>query len=392
MTDWLHEGGGVHGDVVEGFEPVAEAFIDNFSEHAETGASVCAYVGGSKVVDLWGGVANHRTGEPWRRETAVLVYSTTKGAAAICIAMLADAGALLYDQPVADVWPEFAANGKSGITIGQLMSHQAGLIYVDPPLELERILEVGPVVEALAAQAPLWPPGTAHGYHALTYGWLAGEIVRRVDGRSLGTYLQDEIARPLGLDFWIGLPEEQEWRVGRLRAAPRPEGDELDLMRRIAGPGTNGGRALYMDGALSTPIDGEMPFNTRAVRASEMPAANGVTNAASVARMYAATIGEIDGVRLLSDGAVDAARAEQVNGPDESLVLPTRFGHGFMLHCDELILTGDGAFGHYGAGGSLGMAHPELDLAFGYVMNQMGGGIASDPRAVALLEAVRTCL
>ena len=392
MTDWLAAHGGVHGEVAEGFEPVAQAFIDNFAERNETGASVCVYAGGDKVVDLWGGAANHRTNEPWRPESAIVVYSTTKGAAAICIAMLVERGLLDYDAPVASYWPEFGVEGKGSITVGELMSHQAGLIYAEPPLPIEAILQITPVVEALASQPPVWEVGTAHGYHALTYGWLAGELVRRTDGRTLGTFFADEIAGPLGLDFWIGLPEDQEWRVATLRGAPRPEGDELELMKQIAGPGTNGGRALYMDGALSTPIDGQAPFNTRQVRATEMPAANGVTNAASVARLYAATIGTVDGVRLLSDEMVDTVRAERVFGPDACLVLPTRFGYGFMLHCDELVLSGDGAFGHYGAGGSLGFADPERELAFGYVMNQMGGGIASDPRAVHLLEAARACL
>ncbi len=391
MTDWLEAHGGVHGDVAEGFEAVAEAFVDNFADRSETGASVCVYAAGQQVVNLWGGAANHKTNEPWRPESATVVFSTTKGATAICVAMLAQAGKLDYDEPVASYWPEFAAAGKGEITVAQLMSHQAGLITTDPPLSLDQILQVGPVVTALAAQAPMWEPGTKHGYHALSYGWLAGELVRRVDGRSVGRFFADEVAGPLGLDFWIGLPEDEEWRVARLRGAPRPTGDELELMRKIAGPGTSGGKALTMSGAFA-PIDGVDPFRTRPVRATEIPAANGVTNAASVARMYAATIGDVDGVRLLDAATVDAASAEQVNGPDECLVLPTRFGCGFMLHCDELVLTQDGAFGHYGAGGSLGFADPVSGMAFGYVMNQMGGGIASDPRAIALLQAARSCL
>jgi len=390
-TNWLETHGGVHGHVTGGFEAVAEAFVDNFADRNETGASVCVYVDGEKVVDLWGGCADHKTGEPWREQSATVVFSTTKGAAAICVARLVEAGKLDYDRPVVEYWPEFAAEGKESITVGQLMSHQAGIPYVEPPLPLEDILEIAPVVEALAAQAPIWEPGTAHGYHALTYGWLAGELVRRVDGRSLGTYFAEEIAEPLGLAFWIGLPESQEWRVALLRGAPRPTGADLDLMRRIAGPGTTGGNALTMSGAFA-PVDGVDPFRTRPVRASEIPAANGVTNAASVARMYAATIGEVDGVRLLNESTVDAARAERVFGPDESLVLPTRFGYGFMLHCDELVLSQDGAFGHYGAGGSLGFADPATGMAFGYVMNQMGGGIASDPRAVALLQAAHAAV
>lgn len=391
MSNWLEEHGGVHGEVSEGFEGVAEVFVDNFAERNETGASVCVYVGGERVVNLWGGAASHRTNAPWTDESATVVFSTTKGATAICVAMLVEAGKLSYDEPVATYWPEFAANGKGAITVGQMMSHQAGLIFADPPLSLEEILAVGPVVEALGAQAPLWEPGTKHGYHALTYGWLAGELVRRVDGRSIGTFFADDVARPLGLDFWIGLPEEEESRVAQLRGAPRPTGEALDLMRKIAGPGTNGGRALVMDGAFA-PVDGVDPFRTRPVRASEIPAANGVTNAASVARMYAATIGEVDGVRLINDQTVKTVSAERVMGPDESLVLPTRFGYGFMLHCDELVLTQDGAFGHYGAGGSLGFADPAASMSFGYVMNQMAGGIASDPRAVALLQAAQACV
>jgi len=391
MSEWLEQHGGVHGEVAEGYEPVAQAFVDNFADRNETGASVCVYRHGEQVVNLWGGAANHKTNEPWREESAIVVFSTTKGATAICVAMLAQAGKLNYDEPVASYWPEFAAAGKEAVTVGQLMSHQAGLIYADPPLPLDEILQVIPVVENLAAMTPIWDPGSKHGYHALTYGWLAGELVRRVDGRSVGTFFAEEVAGPLDLNFWIGLPEDQEWRVARLRGAPRPTGEALDLMRKIAGPGTNGGRALIMDGAFA-PKDGVDPFNTREVRASEIPAANCVTNAASVARMYAATISDVDGVRLLSDDTVAQVSAEQVVGPDESLVLPTRFGYGFMLHCDELVLTQDGAFGHYGAGGSLGFADPTTGMSFGYVMNQMGGGIASDPRAVVLLQAAHGCV
>ncbi len=380
----------VQGTVAEGFGAVADAFADNFKSN-ELGAAFSLYIDGTQVADLWGGTANKKTGEAWTEQTLALVFSTTKGATAICIGMLAQAGKLDYDAPVADYWPEFAAEGKQTITVGQLMSHQAGLIYADPPLSLDEVLAVDPVVTTLAAQAPLWEPGSMHGYHALTYGWLAGELVRRVDGRSIGRFFAEEVAAPLDLDFWIGLPESEEARVSRLQAAPRPEGEELELMMKIAGPGTNGGRALSMDGALAI-ADKGMPFNTREVHATEMPAANGITNARSLARMYAATIGEIDGVRLVDSATVDTMRAEQVHGEDQSLVLPTRFGYGFMLNAEYLPMFGDGSFGHYGAGGSLGFADPEAGIGFGYVMNQMGGGIAGDPRAVALIEAVRSCL
>lgn len=391
MTDWLGNHGGVHGTVAAGFEPVRDAFVTNFAERNETGASVCVYVNGEAVVNLWGGAANHKTDAPWTDDTAALVFSTTKGAAAFCVARLAEAGLIDYEAAVADYWPEFAASGKANVTVGQLLSHQAGLIFLDPPLSLDEVLAGTPAVETLAAQAPLWEPGTAHGYHAITYGWLVGELVRRVDGRSLGQYFADEIAAPLGLPFWIGLPEQEEWRVARLRGAPRPTGAELELMRKIAGRGSNGGRALSLDGAFAA-VDGVDPFQTRAVRAAELPAANGVTNAAAVARLYAAALGPVDGFRLIGDDMVDTVRGQQVMGPDRTLVLDTRFGYGFMLHCDELTLTQDGAFGHYGSGGSLGLADPTTGLAFGYVMNQRGGGIASDPRAVALVQAAHRCV
>lgn len=381
----------VHGEVAEGFGPVADAFVANFERRRELGAACSLYADGRQVVDLWAGVADEGSGAAWTRDTLTLVFSTTKGAAAICIGMLSEAGLLDYDEPVASYWPEFAAAGKEAVTVGQVMSHQAGLLFPDPPLTLDQVLAVDPVVETLAAQAPLWDPGTRHGYHALTYGWLAGEIVRRVDGRRIGRFFADEVADPLGLDFWIGLPESEEGRVSTLRGAPRPEGDELELMMKIAGPGTNGGRALFLDGLLT--ISGpEISFNTRALHATEMPAANGITNAPSLARMYAATIGDLDGVRLVDDGTVEVMRAERVHGNDLSLVLPTRFGYGFMLNAEFLPFFSDSSFGHYGAGGSLGFADPEAGIGFGYVMNQMGGGIAGDPRAVALIEAIRGCL
>jgi len=386
---------GIDGEVADGFEPVLDTFRDNFLNRdlavRETGASVAIYVEGERVVNLWGGIADAETNTPWTEDTLGLVFSTTKGIAAICVAMLVEGGTLSYDEPVATYWPEFGANGKAEITLGQMLSHQAGLIFADPPLTREQLIAVDPVVETLAAQAPLWEPGTAHGYHALTYGWLVGEVVRRADGRRISQFLADEVAQPLGLEMWIGLPEEFEPRVSMLLPAPRPEGEELELMMKIAGPGTNGGRALFMDGALGI-AEGKMTFNDRDVHATEMPAANGITNAASLARLYAATVGEVDGTRLTTSTTVDAMRAERVQGPDLSLVLPTRFGAGFMLNDTFLPFYSDSSFGHYGAGGSLGFADSDANIGFGYIMNQMGGGIAGDPRAVRLFESLRTCL
>ena len=381
----------INGTVADGFGAVADAFERNFAEYDELGAAFSLYVDGEVKVDIWGGVADKQAGRRWDEHTLQLVFSTTKGAAAICVARLVEAGSISYDDRVAAYWPEFAANGKETVTIGQMMSHQAGLPFVDAPLSFDDLMAVTPVVAALGAQTPMWEPGSAHGYHALTYGWLAGELVRRVDGRRIGQYFAEEVAAPLGLDFWIGLPEAEEPRVSRLEQAPPPTDPEaLAMMMQIAGPGTMGFNALFMSGVMMAgPAD---PFNSRAVHATEMPAANGITTARSLARMYAATVGEVDGVRLITDDTVIAARAEAVNGPDTCLVLPTRFGMGFMLDGEFAPMLSPTSFGHAGAGGSLGYGDLESKVGYGYVMNQMAGGIAGDPRTVALNDAVRSCL
>ncbi|HSP29426.1 MAG TPA: serine hydrolase domain-containing protein [Ilumatobacteraceae bacterium] len=381
----------INGMVADGFGAVADAFERNFADHGELGAAFSLYVDGVAQVDIWAGVADRQSGRLWADDTLQLVYSTTKGAAAICVARLVEAGLVSYDEPVATYWPEFAANGKESVTVRQLMSHQAGLPYASAPLSFDDLMAVTPVVEALAAQAPVWEPGTAHGYHAVTYGWLAGELVRRADGRRIGRYFAEEVAGPLGLDFWIGLPESEEPRVSRLEAAPPPTDPEaLAMMMQIAGPGTVGFNALFMSGVmLAGPADA---FNSRAVHATEMPAANGITTARSLARMYAATVGTVDGVRLIDDATMDAVRAEAVNGPDACLVVPSRFGMGFMLDGELTPMLSPDSFGHAGAGGSLGYADPEAKVGYGYVMNQMGGGIAGDPRTINLTDAVRSCI
>lgn len=383
----------IHGTVDDGFGKVADAFQQNFAEHNELGAAFALYVDGVPRVDIWAGVADSTTGRAWDDDTLQLVFSTTKGAAAICVARLVEAGKISYDEPVATYWPEFAAAGKESVTVGEMMSHRAAVPYVDAMLSLDEILAIDPVVAALAAQAPVWDLGTAHGYHALTYGWLAGELVRRVDGRTLGRYFADEVAAPLGLDFWIGLPESEEPRVSRLEAMPPPTDPAvLAMMMEFMGPGTIGFKALFMNGVLMGLDPNNNPFNTRGVHATEMPAANGITNARSLARMYAATVGEVDGVRVLGDATMRVASAEAVNGPDKSLVISTRFGFGFMLNDPIVQLLSEGCFGHAGAGGSLGYADPAAKVGYGYVMNQMGGDIAGDPRTINLNNAVRACL
>ncbi len=383
----------IAGHADDGYGKVVDAFASNFEEYGELGAAFCLHVDGNKVVDIWAGVADKTTGAAWTEDTLQLVFSTTKGAAAICIARLVEEGRIDYDRPVASYWPDFAQNGKESITVGQMMSHQAGIPAVDATLSLEDLIAVAPVVKALAEQSPLWDPGTAHGYHVATFGWLAGELLRQVDGRTMGTYFAEEIAGPLGLDFWIGLPEAEEPRVARLESSPPPTDPEtLALMMQVAGPGTMGFRALFMDGALFSMEPDNSPFNTREVHATEMPAANGITTARSLSRMYAATIGDVDGVRLLQPETVDVMRSERVKGPDRSLVAQTRFGYGMMLHDELSEMLQEGSFGHPGAGGSLGYADPDSGVAYGYVMNQMGGDIAGDPRTRKLNAAIRSLI
>ena len=390
----------IHGEVAEGFGAVADAFADNFDDHGEVGAAFCLYVGGASVVDVWGGMADPATGRPWEQDALQLHFSTTKGVAAICAAILHERGQLDYDSPVADYWPEFAAGGKATVTVAQCMSHQAGLAAVDTPLTLDEICDKEPVLRALEIQEPLWEPGTANGYHAITYGWIVGEIVKRIDGRPIGRFLAEEIAGPLGVDSFIGLPESEEHRVTRIIPAPViTDPPTIELIAAMMGPGSLGYRALTMDGAMlvGQEYDPSVPlqidaFNTRQVHAAEIPGAAGISEARALARMYGACVSEVDGIRLISDETVRTVRAERSRGPDKSLVVECAWGMGFMRHLDtNPMLTGE-SFGHPGAGGSLAFGDLDHQVGFGYVMNQMGNGVAGDPRANALIEAVRSCL
>ncbi len=379
----------IQGLVEPGFEGVGEAFARNFAEHDEVGAGFCLLVEGRKVVDLRGGVADPATDKPYDFDTLQLVFSTTKGFTAIAANLLADRGLLDVDAPVAEYWPEFAAAGKEGVLVRHVLCHQAGLPVIDARLSLGDALAWTPVIEALEAQQPLWAPGTAHGYHALTYGWLVGELIRRIDGRDLGTFVADELAKPLGLDLWIGLPEEHEHRVAPVIGGLVPEGAMEDpavrkLIEDFIGPDTLLGRALTLNGAFDD------NFNLPEVRAAQIGAANGITDATSLSRLYAGTIGTVDDgpeTPLLSQSQIDAARVRQTSGNDRILFVETVFGLGFMLSSPTSAFGGMGGFGHYGAGGSVGFADPEHGIAFGYVMNKMQQSLAGDLRTRGLITA-----
>jgi CubicO group peptidase (beta-lactamase class C family) len=384
----------IGGTTAPGFDGVREAFAANLAGGQEVGAAVAVYLHGRQVVDLWGGIADPRTGRPWERDTLQVVYSTTKGVVAACAHLLAQRGELDLDAPVATYWPEFAANGKESVPVRWLLTHQAGLPAIDQPITPAEAIAWEPMVTALAAQRPAWEPGTEHGYHGLTYGWLVGEVVRRVTGRSIGAFLAAEIAAPLGLDLWIGLPKSEHHRVSRILAAV-PDFDALsridlaalpepmrEVMAAYADPTSLTVRSMTV---VSPPLDHNDPDE----QAAEMPSTNGICTARALARFYAALIGEVDGHRILTPATLAAATAEQVSGLDRILRIPVRIGAGFGLPTPDAFWYSPTAFGFPGMGGSLGFADPATGLAFGYVMNHVQEGVP-DLRAASLLAAVRS--
>ena len=383
----------VHGVCDSRFSAVKDAFAENFPTYGEVGAAVAVTLDGQPVVDLWAGHADAARSRPWEQDTIVNVYSTTKGMIAICAHRLVDQGRLDLDAPVAKYWPEFAQAGKEELPVRYLLSHRAGLPAVSDPLPPGSIYDWDVMTAALAKQEPWWEPGTKHGYHALTFGWLVGEVIRRASGKSPGAYFREEIAEPLGLDFHIGLAQEHDARTAEIIPAPLPQpGDANPLVEVLANPGSMAFKALVPSPDMMQPGH----VNTREWRAAEIPAANGHGDARSLARVYGALArgGELDGVRVLSPVAIDRAIVEQSNGPDAVLLLPMRFGLGFILSMEEApIGPNERAFGHAGMGGSLGFADPDAKVGFGYVMNRMLlPPELIDPRWPPLIDALYASL
>ncbi|MBM3658719.1 MAG: beta-lactamase family protein [Actinobacteria bacterium] len=383
----------VHGGADEGWGAVADAFARNFAEHGDVGAACAVYVDGAVVVDLWGGLADREAGREWLDDTLTLTFSTTKGVTAVVCNRLIEQGRLDPEAPVKRYWPEFAANGKEAVTVAHVLAHRAGLPYVEGTFTLDEVMAVAPVVEALAAQSPVWEPGTAHGYHARTYGWLTGEIVRRVTGESLGSWFRSELGAPLGLDYHIGLPEALEPRVARLYP-PEVDPEVQSLVDAfMADPSTMMGRVMSGPSGLFRYDD---MWNTRALHATEMPSSNGIGDARSLARLYAACVGEVPtptgAFRALADDTVARATVLRSEGTDEVLGMPLAFGLGFAGPATLAPGVGSRAFGHSGAGGSMAFADPDAGVGFGYVMNQMRLDAAIDPRAASLAAAVYSAL
>ncbi|MGA2952290.1 MAG: serine hydrolase domain-containing protein [Caulobacteraceae bacterium] len=375
----------IGGFAAPGFEKVRDRFAANFERddaYREVGASLAVWTGETLVVDLWGGWRDAAETTPWTPDTLVNVWSTTKGVTAIAVARLVDQGRLDYEAPVTRYWPEFGANGKAAITISQLLSHQAGLPGFAEPITMAEFYEWESVTTRLAAQAPMWPPGTKNSYHAMTFGFLAGELIRRASGRSVGAYLAEEIAGPLGADIFIGLPQTLEPRVAPLIAP------------RIAAPFD--AAAMTPEGliAVSNPAMEPTLPNDRAWRAAEIPAGNGQATARGLARLYAAMAngGTLEGFQLMRRETVEAMIAVQTERVDLLLGIAPHWGHGVTRNPIGLYGPHSGTFGHAGWGGSFACADLGTGIAIGYVLNQMGERVVGDPRSSGLCEAVFTCL
>ncbi|MEJ8667957.1 serine hydrolase domain-containing protein [Streptomyces sp. MS1.AVA.1] len=377
----------MHGHCDPRFAAVRTAFEANFRERGELGAAVAVRVGGETVVDLWGGWADAAHGRPWERDTLVNVWSTSKGPTALCAHILADRGLLDLDAPVAAYWPEFAAAGKEQILVRHLLSHRAGLSGLREPHSLQQLCDWELTTQRLAAMEPWWAPGTQSGYHALTYGFLVGEVVRRVSGLLPGAFLEREVTGPLGIDFAIGLPKKEYGRAAELVHAPVASSSEQAAIFSQLAPAAIA--------ALANPAVGAAQANSVEWRAAEVPAANGHGTARAVAALYGifAGRGSYDGRRVLSPEAAERVREGQ--GACRDLVLGAGFENETEVGLGLWLSGANGsygpnprAFGHDGFGGSCGLADPEAGVSLGYVMNRMGPHIADDPRKMALIDAL----
>jgi CubicO group peptidase (beta-lactamase class C family) len=387
----------IGGDVDEGYGKVADVFRRNLSSGQEVGAAFAVYRDGRKVVDLWGGFRNGFTQAAWQQDTLVNVFSTTKGVASLAVAVAASRGLISYDAKVADYWPEFAQAGKDAITVRQLLSHQAGLPAIKPPLTLHDLADPTSMSAKLAAQAPAWSPGTQHGYHAITLGWFEGELIRRADptARTLGRFFADEIAKPLGLDFYIGLPTS----VNRDRVARLHAWSFAKLLLHLNSMPPRFAAAAFNPFSLTARsvipakgIRGLEHFNHEELRVVEMPAVNGTGTARSIAKLYgsAATGGSEIGLSPSTFDALKDPAIPPTNGlRDKVLHVDSIFSLGFCKPVPICIFgSSENAFGTPGAGGSFGFADPDTGIGYGYVMNRLGFHLVSDPRELGLRQAL----
>ena len=374
----------IDGECATPFASVAKAFETNFIEHGDIGASFCVYQHGEKVVDLWGGHADAARTRPWKSDTLVNVWSTTKGMMALCVARLADQGRLDVDRPVADYWPDFAANGKGQITVAQMFSHQAGLCGPETEISKELLLDTDGLGAMLASQKPQWTPGERSGYHALSIGQLGDGLFKHAIGKTVGEYFREEIAQPCGVDFHIGLPVSEESRVAEIVHDGNPQAGGAENYNEYE-------KRAIQNAPLSPYL-----ANERAWRAQGTPSAAGQGNARSVATVYSAlsTDRRLNGIELVSEEALNRATTIQIENEDLVLKLPMSWGIGFGINkLMGIYGTNPKSFGHHGWGGSFGFADPDKGLGVAYTMNYMREPVdAPDPRLMALIQAVFTSL
>lgn len=387
----------IHGFVDQGFEEVEEEFIRNFKERGELGAACAVYHKGKKVVDLWGGIRDHTTNDPWEENTMVGVFSTTKGIASMAIAHAHSHGLLDFDALVAHYWPAFAQNGKDQITVRQLLNHQAGLCAIDEPLDLEKLADPDIVGAAIAKQKPAWEPGTKHGYHGITLGWYESELLRQVDpkNRTIGQYFRDEIAAPLGLEFYIGLPPEiPRSRVARIKGYQPWQ--MLFHLKKLPGAFVKGmlnPRSLTARSFSNPKVLGIInKYNEPVMQALELPASNGIGEVRSIAKAYSefAMGGKTIGLTPETLEALHQPAVSPRDGLfDQVLRIDTSFSLGYLKRFPAFQFgSSDKVFGTPGAGGSFGFADPDAELSFAYAMNKSGFYMWNDPREEALRAAV----
>jgi CubicO group peptidase (beta-lactamase class C family) len=380
----------ISGMMAPGFENVADAFRRSFDGKPEMGAALAIRVRGESMVDLWGGVADARDGSPWSRDTATAVFSCTKGLVAILAADLVRRGLLDYDAPVVEYWPEFAAAGKAQTRVGDLLAHRAGLSAPREDLTPADLIDWPTMTSVLARQEPLWQPGSGYAYHAITYGWLIGEVIRRIAGESVGAVFARTVTGPLGADAWIGLPPQEEARVALSRVGPSLRAlTEIQARDAAAGIDWNG-RAMTLGGALPRELVADAEgFNLPSVRKAQVPGAGGIATARGLAAIWSATVVETDGVRLLDDAILTRALAPASEGMPAFEVPPPwpRWGMGFQLDSEARRYLTPRSFGHDGAGGQVAFADPETGVGFAFVTNQMEA--IDDHRATHIIDALR---
>lgn len=380
----------INGDFDPEFGAVADAFVRNFETNGEVGASLCIYRHGECVADMWGGHTDETRDTHWEQDTLSIVYSCTKAATALCAHLLVDRGQLNLNAPVGDYWPEYACNGKENTTVLMMLNHAAGVPAFHNPIKQGGMLDWDYTVDRIAKEEPWWEPGTRNGYHPIMFGWTVGELVKRISGKSLGTFFREELAEPMGADFWIGLPEELEARVAPMIAYKPEPGTQLSpfTMKMIGEPDSLQGKSFTNNGGLN--------FNARETHAAELGGAGGIANARAMAKLFmclspSQPIEMFSRDRIAAMGYVSTATRD-----DATLMIPTRFGQGFMCSMDNRhirfghdasFIIGQNAFGHVGMGGSCVFFDPDCDMVFAYSMNRMGGGILLNSRGQSLIDA-----